>query len=364
MNEEECWSAVLSRDPSQDGRFYFAVRTTGVYCRPVCPCRTPLRGNVTFYQTADTAEAAGFRPCLRCKPREKPAAVRVAEVCDYIRQHADESLNLAGLAKLAGLSPYHFQRTFKAMTGVSPKQFAEACRMENFKQGLRSGASVTQAIYDAGFGSASRVYERVPDRLGMTPVAYRDGGRGVPISYASASYEPALSVPGRIMVGATDRGVCFVQFGRDEEELLRALEAEYPNANLMPLPRPYPPQFTQWMEALEHHLAGHPTLAEIPLDVRATAFQIKVWRYLQSIPAGATKSYAEVACAIGEPRSARAVARACATNPVALLIPCHRVIRGDGTMGGYRWGVDRKKALLASEAAAMGKSRPPTQATH
>ncbi|MBL8234872.1 MAG: bifunctional DNA-binding transcriptional regulator/O6-methylguanine-DNA methyltransferase Ada [Bryobacterales bacterium] len=362
MNDEQCWSAVLSRDPSQDGQFYFAVRTTGVYCRPVCPCRTPLRGNVAFYPTPEAAEAAGFRACLRCKPRQKPVAVRVAEVCEYIRRHSDEPLHLAGLAKLAGLSPYHFQRTFKVMTGVSPKQFAEACRMESFKQGLRSGGSVTEAIYDAGFGSASRVYERVPDRLGMTPVEYRDGGRGVSISYASATYASAWST--RIMVGATDRGVCFVQFGGDEEELLRALEAEYPHAKLTPLPQPYLPQFTEWMEALKHHIAGRPSSTEIPLDIRATAFQIKVWRYLQSIPAGATQSYAEVACAIGEPRSARAVARACATNPVALLIPCHRVIRGDGSMGGYRWGVDRKKALLASEAASKGMSRPPTQAPY
>jgi AraC family transcriptional regulator of adaptative response/methylated-DNA-[protein]-cysteine methyltransferase len=357
IDEDSCWEAVRSRDAAQDGRFYFGVVTTGVYCRPVCPCRTPLRQNVRFYKTCDDAEADGLRPCLRCKPRQEPLTERVKAACEHIRNHAGEPLNLQDLAQRAGLSPFHFQRTFKSVVGVSPKQFAEACRMERFKRGLRSGGNVTEAIYDAGFGAPSRLYERVPTHLGMTPVEYRDGGEGVSISYVASP-----TGMGWLMLGATDRGVCFVQFGDDEQQLASALAKEYPRAALEPLSAPYPAQFTLWMDALERHLAGTPVSAAIPLDLRATAFQIKVWRFLQSIPAGSTRSYGEVARGMGKPQAARAVARACASNPVALLIPCHRVIRGDGAMGGYRWGVERKRALLAREGSVAGARVAPAAA--
>lgn len=351
MNEDRCWEALKRRDAAEDGRFYFGVMTTGVYCRPVCPCRAPLRKNVRFYATCEEAEADGLRACLRCKPRQEPVAGRVQAVCQHIRQHCDEALNLAELARLAGMSAFHFQRTFKSIIGISPKQYAEACRLERFKAGLRSGGTVTEAIYDAGFGSSSRVYERVPTRLGMTPLEYRKGGAGVSISYAALP-----TALGWLLLGATDRGVCFVQLGDDEGRLTGALAGEFPKARLEPLRPPFPEPFLLWMEALRQHLEGKPAPAEVPLDVRATAFQSRVWSYLQTIPAGSTRSYGEVAAGIGEPAAVRAVARACASNPVALLIPCHRVIRGNGDLGGYRWGIDRKQVLLAREKAAAAAS--------
>ena len=269
---------------------------------------------------------------------------KVRELCRYIETHPDERPDLAELAARAGLSRFHLQRSFKAVTGVTPKEYVENCRVRLLKQSLRTSGDVTSAVYDAGFGSSSRVYERADTRLGMTPKQYRRGGAGVAITYAAAD-----SPLGRLMIGATDRGLCFVQFGDSDEELEAALRREYPAAEIAPMAEPHPAAFDEWIAALNRHLAGKQPRLGLPLDIRATAFQMRVWTYLQSIPYGKVQSYGEVAAAIGSPKAVRAVAHACATNKVALAIPCHRVIRGTGELGGYRWGLDRKRALLDLE---------------
>jgi AraC family transcriptional regulator, regulatory protein of adaptative response / methylated-DNA-[protein]-cysteine methyltransferase len=348
-SEETLWQAVLERDASQDGHFYYGVLSTGVYCRPSCSSRRPLRRNARFYQTPAEAEAAGLRPCKRCRPLElsgDPMARKVEELCRYIETHADEGLKLEALAKRVHTSPFHLQRSFKAVLGVSPKQYVEAVRLRSLKAGLREGGSVTQAIYDAGFGSASRVYERAAGRLGMTPRQYRAGGKGVVISHASARTPLGL-----LMMGATDRGLCFVQFGESEKALRERLQTEFPGAVLQHMDPKAGAPFAKWMQALSAHLAGDTTKLKVPADLRGTAFQMKVWTYLQKIPYGEVRSYSEVAEAIGQPAAVRAVANACAVNSVALVVPCHRVIRGDGSLGGYRWGMERKRTLIEQERA-------------
>jgi AraC family transcriptional regulator, regulatory protein of adaptative response / methylated-DNA-[protein]-cysteine methyltransferase len=348
--QEVLWEAVKTRDSAWDGKFYFGVRTTGVYCRPSCKCRLPLRKNVEFFKSLEEAARKGFRPCLRCRPHEPKDAEaareveRIREVCDYIRGHAEDSLPLNNLAERAGLSPFHFQRIFKKTVGLTPRQFAEACRFGTLKEQLRARGSVTDAIYESGFGSGSRVYERVDTRLGMTPVQYRQGGQSVSISYVAVD-----SPLGRMMIGATDRGLCFVQFASSDDKLREMLRAEYPAARLQPMEEPYPDEFADWMKALTEHLNGQRPRLDLPLDVQATAFQMKVWRYLQSIPYGSVQSYGEVAEGLGKPNAVRAVARACATNRVALVIPCHRVIRESGELAGYRWGIELKRVLLDTE---------------
>jgi AraC family transcriptional regulator of adaptative response/methylated-DNA-[protein]-cysteine methyltransferase len=350
-SDERRWDAILRRDGTYDGRFYFGVRSTGVYCRPSCPSRHPLRENVRFFGSAAEAEHAGFRACLRCTPRSAndrdPVTRRIHEICADIEAHSEGPLNLAELAKRAQLSPFHFQRRFKAVVGVSPKQYANAVRLRSLRTHLRSAKDVTTAVYDAGFGSSSRVYEQADTRLGMTPRQYRSGGRGVQISYATIQ-----SPLGLMMVGATDRGLCSVQFGADESSLLEALKREYPESRIAPMQDPRSPDFEQWVASLNRHLAGTQPNIDLPLDVRHTAFQMRVWNYLQSIPYGEVRSYGEVAEGIAEPGAARAVARACATNVVAVVIPCHRVIRASGELGGYRWGLDRKRTLIDMERAA------------
>lgn len=277
-----------------------------------------------------------------------PVTQRIREICADIEAQRDGSLNLTDLAKRAKLSPFHFQRRFKAVVGVSPKQFATAVRLRNLRTHLRSAKDVTTAVYDAGFGSSSRVYEQADTRLGMTPRQYRSGGRGVPISYATIQ-----SPVGLMMVGATDRGLCFVQFGADESSLLAMLKREYPEALIAPMHEPHGPEFEQWVASLNRHLTGVQPHLDLPLDVRHTAFQMRVWNYLQSIPYGEIRSYGEVAEGIAAPGAARAVARACASNVVAIVIPCHRVIRASGELGGYRWGLDRKRTLIDMERAAV-----------
>lgn len=340
---EDCWAAVCARDRGADSLFLFGVLTTGIYCRPSCPARRPMRQNVRFYRAPEEAESDGLRPCLRCRPREAPQD-RIAHTCAYIDAHLEDRLSLADLSARAGLSPFHFQRMFRAALGVTPRQYVEARRAGAFKTELRSGAGVTEAIYKAGYGASSRAYERAGPALGMTPGEYRDGGRRVSIAYASAT-----TVLGPMMIGATGRGLCFLQFGDSQEQLLGMLQREYPRATLTAMPDRPPKPFRQWVEAVNRHLEGRQTRLDLPLDLRATAFQMQVWRYLQTIPYGAVRSYGEVAAALGRPSSARAVAQACAGNPVAIAIPCHRVIRGNGEPGGYRWGTERKRALLEKE---------------
>jgi len=273
-------------------------------------------------------------------------AQRIQEVCRYIEDHSDEPLRLDDLAARAAMSRFHFARSFKAALGVTPQQYVAETRMRNFKSALREAKPIDAALYDAGYGSPSRVYEQVGSRIGMTPAEYRRAGEGVAISYAS------IETPvGRMLVGATDRGICFIRFGENIQELVEQLGREYRNAMIAPMPQPHHPDFARWVDALSRHLEGVQPRLDLPLDIRATAFQMRVWRYLQSIPYGSLESYAEVAAGIGRPTAARAVARACATNPVAIAIPCHRVIRGTGELGGYRWGLDRKRTLIDRERA-------------
>lgn len=355
LDQEQCWRAVQQRDGSQDGRFYFGVLTTGVYCRPSCPARAPLRKNVRFYQTPEEAAQRGLRPCLRCRPLatigKDPNANRIQLICRYIERHSDDSLNLEELAGRAKLSPFHFQRSFKTIVGLTPKQFMEAARLKKLKKSLRTSKNVADAVYDVGFGSSSRVYERADTRLGMTPRQYRRGGEGATITYVTIA-----SPVGPIMIGATDRGLCFLQFGDSSEELLQTLNREYPRAALEPILAPFTPDLQKWIDALAQHLAGSQPHLDLPVDIRATAFQMRVWRYLQSIPYGEVESYTEVAEGIGQPKAARAVAQACAKNVVALVIPCHRVIRGTGELGGYRWGLDRKRLLIDRERSSKASA--------
>ncbi|TJY58833.1 bifunctional DNA-binding transcriptional regulator/O6-methylguanine-DNA methyltransferase Ada [Sinimarinibacterium sp. CAU 1509] len=359
MNEQARWQAVLERDAQQDGRFYYGVVTTGVYCRPSCASRRPLRRNVRFFDTPAAAQADGMRPCKRCKPLQQRADSRTVErieaLCRHLEQHLDDAPNLDALAVRVHLSPFHLQRQFKAVLGLSPKQYVDALRLRALRQGLRDGAPVTRAIQDAGYGSSSRVYEKLATHLGMTPKQYRSGGRDVAISYASG--DTSL---GQVMIGATDRGLCFVQFADNELELIDRLRSEYPGAELAPMDAQHAPQFDDWMQALRRHLETGAPASVLPLDLRGTAFQMKVWNYLCRIPSGEVRAYAEVAEAIGHPRAVRAVASACAANRVALLVPCHRVIRGDGGLGGYKWGIERKRALLDQERAQRsGRSAKP-----
>ena len=342
-NEEARWQAVLSRDTRFDGAFVFAVRSTGVYCRPSCPSRRPRREQVTFFPLPEAAEGAGFRSCLRCRPKvatPTPAVEAVRLACRHIEERVDEPLTLQALASRVGLSPYHLQRVFKRIVGVSPREYREALRVGKFKSRVKKGESVTSALYEAGYGSSSRLYENAGGRLGMTPAAYRRGGRGASISYTIAGCPL-----GRLLVAATEKGVCAVRLGDSDKELEMALRTEYSQAEIHRDDK----SLGEWVGALVDHLQGkHPRL-DLPLDVQATAFQWSVWQKLKEIPYGSTRSYSEVARAIGRPSAVRAVARACATNPVALVIPCHRVVREDQSPGGYRWGIDRKRALLERE---------------
>ncbi len=363
LDTERCWEAIQKRDRSQDGQWFVGVVTTGIYCRPSCTSRHALRKNVRFYATSQEAERDGLRPCLRCRPLEAApadaAAEKIRQLCGYIESRfegqiendGDSRLNLEELSARAGLSRFHLQRTFKAVVGVTPKQYVEALRTGRLKTGLKQAKDVTEAVYEAGYGSSSRVYERADTRLGMTPNQYRRGGQGVAITYVSV--QTAL---GQMMIGATDRGICFLQFGETQEELAAALRKEYPNALVNAMGQQQDgqqqdPQFRAWTEAITKYLARPDGNAaqNLPLDIRATAFQMRVWNYLQTIPSGEVQSYSEVASGIGQPAAVRAVARACASNTVAIVIPCHRVIRGTGELGGYRWGLARKRALIDLE---------------
>ena len=343
------WQQVVARDARQDGRFVFAVRTTGIYCRPSCPSRRPRRDSVEFFANPNDAERAGYRACLRCKPTEVSSQAQYVAAARKLLDNADAPITLAELSKRLGLSPFHLQRMFKRATGLSPREYQSARRMQHVKSGLRKADDVTTALYDAGFGSPSRLYEKAPQQLGMTPGEYRRGGSGVSIRYA------LVSTPlGRMLVAATERGLCAVRFGETMAELDHDLRTEFHSAQL----RRDQEGLLQYIEPLLAAIRGENTSIDLPLDIRATAFQKKVWEALRQIPLGNTRSYAEVAREIGEPGAVRAVARACASNPVALAVPCHRVVRSDGDISGYRWGVERKKRLLEREHAGAPGSRP------
>ena len=346
------WDAVTARDRAMDGVFFYAVLSTGIYCRPSCPSKRPDPENVVFFRTREAAARAGFRACKRCKPeadgRRDANSDLVEKVCRYIDAHADAPATLAALGRAVGLSPSHLQRTFKATTGITPRAYAESRRLQNLKAGLRRGHSVTRSLYDAGFGSSSRLYERASSKLGMTPLRYSKQGSGIEIRYTVAE-----TPIGRMLLAATPKGVCSIQFGTADRPMEEALRGEYARAEIVRNDR----ELSGWVRAVRERLRGE-SLHELPLDIRATAFQRLVWEQLQAIPYGATKSYSEVAKSIGHPKATRAVARACATNPVAIAIPCHRVVRENGALGGYRWGIARKQKLLALEAGKPGRPLP------
>jgi len=338
------WDAVVARDAEFDGRFYYAVASTGVYCRPSCAARLPNRKNVRFFASAGAAERAGFRPCKRCKPDQAPLKQRqvekVAAACRLI-ETAEEEPTLDALADAVGVSPYHFHRLFKAATGVTPKGYASAHRRSRVRDGLGTSGTVTEAIYAAGFNSNGRFYAGAAEALGMTPTDFRQGGRNQMLRYAIG----ACSF-GRILVAASNKGIAAIFFGDDKDSLLADLRAQFPRAKLIGGDADFEQLVTKVVAFVED-----PKISlDLPLDVRGTAFQHRVWDALRRIPVGSTASYAEIAAKIGAPGSARAVARACASNPVAVAIPCHRVVRSDGSLSGYRGGVERKRALLDKEA--------------
>ncbi|MGP8259399.1 MAG: bifunctional transcriptional activator/DNA repair enzyme AdaA [Acidobacteriaceae bacterium] len=368
------WQQVLARDAGADGQFFYAVQSTGIYCRPSCPSRRPARRNVRFFSTASAAEQAGFRACKRCQPdlstpRPDPQAAVIAAASEYLAEHATERTRLADLAKATGVGRLTLLRAFRRVLGVSPGEFARAQRVAHFKDALRPAKPpaaslikpierpavsahwplpatkrITDAIYEAGFGSSSRLYESSRDSLGMTPRTLRAGGAGLVIRYAMAS-----SPLGRMLAASTDAGICAILFGRDDAELLADLRQRFDKAQLVPAKGN-----TGWLaDALAFVLSQtteHPLAATFPLDIRATAFQQRVWRALQQVPRGQTRSYSALARDLGKPTAARAVAAACAANPVALAVPCHRAVGADGSLTGYRWGLQRKQKILAAEA--------------
>lgn len=337
------WAAVVARDGTADGCFVYAVRSTGIYCRPSCPARRPKAVNVIFYADAASAEAAGFRPCKRCQPDAAPRAAQhaaqVAALCRWI-DAAPRPPTLEELAKQAGMSPYHLHRVFKAVTGLTPRAYAEAQRAQRVRQALEGGAAVTDALYTAGYASASRFYDQADRILGMSPGAYRRGGAQQTIRFAIG--QCAL---GAILVAQSARGLCAILLGAAPQALMDDLRARFPAADLLEGDAAFAQVVAQVVAFVEAPRLG----LDLPLDLRGTAFQQRVWRALQAIAPGTTQTYSELAHRIGAPRAVRAVASACAANPLAVAIPCHRVVRADGSLAGYRWGLARKQALLKRE---------------
>lgn len=342
-DDSEFWQAVIKRDKAYDGRLIFAVRTTGIYCKPSCAARRPKRANVLFFATAAQAEEAGFRACKRCQPERaapaEPQLVLMQRICEHLAEPFEYIPTLPDLAARFHLSPYHLQRTFKRLVGVTPRQYAAAQRLARLKDGLQRGQKVVDAQYAAGYASSSALYTRDEAHLGMTPAAYRRGG-ALAIAYTTVS-----SPLGWLLLAATECGLCAVKLGDAPERLTDDLQHEFPAAELERADE----RFQPWVSEVLAYLDGSESHFDLPLDIRATAFQQRVWQVLQAIPAGSTCTYGQVAAAIGQPTAARAVAHACASNPVALVIPCHRVLRADGDLGGYRWGIERKRRLLQQE---------------
>ena len=339
--DDENWDAVIARDDSYDGKFVFAVRSTGIYCKPSCPAKHARREHVVFLSSPDEAEQSGFRPCKRCRPREAHSSRTrlVDNVCKYIDSNLGQKLTLSKIGNHAGLSPYYLQRTFKQVLGISPRQYVEARRLAKMKHSLTRGQTVNAALYDAGFSSRSRVYKKTPS-LGVAPGAFRRGGEGLLIEYTIID-----SPLGRLLVGATARGVCAVSLGASDEAVEASLSQDYFAADIQRNDQALKKWATKFME----YFTSRPFNLNLPVDVQATAFQWRVWKEIQSIPYGQTSTYSKIASAIGNPKALRAVARACATNPVSLVVPCHRVVGSDGELHGYRWGLRRKQALLIHE---------------
>lgn len=336
------WQMVSERSASADAMFVYAVRTTGIYCRPSCPSRRPLRASVEFYATSELAERAGYRACKRCTPaQDHPRLRMLTAACDYIDRHRDQTVKLEELGEAVGLSPFHAQKMFRRCLGITPKQYQQAHRMEHFRNHLTNGASVTEAIYSAGFGSSSRLYESAEEQLGMTPKELRGGAKEVNIRFTIAA-----SPLGKMLVAMSKAGLCAVSFGSLESELEDELAARFPLAKISRDEQ----ALGTVVEQVLAHLTEHPIALDLPLDLRATAFQARVWQALRQIPRGETRTYAELAREIGQPAAVRAVAGACAANPVAVVIPCHRVVGSNGKLTGYRWGVARKKKLLEMES--------------
>lgn len=343
MKQESMWQVVTQRDDSFVGHFVFGVTSTGIYCRPGCPARTPLRKNVVFFDAPDDAEKEGFRACLRCHPRLATAngamAAKIKKVCDMIKRGVEGTPTLSELGEAVGLSPAHLQKRFKQLMGISPRQYAEALRLRRFKRSLRQGTPVTDAVYEAGYGSSSRAYEKSNSQLGMTPATYGAGGRGARIAYSVVD-----TVVGAVLVARTERGVCSIMLGDDQEKLRKQISEEFPKAEIHE-----ENENCGYVRRIVEHLEGSNESLELPLDIRATAFQQRVWDLIRSIPLGSTRTYSDLARELGQPTASRAVARSCATNPVALAIPCHRVVAKNGGLGGYRWGEERKEHLLRNE---------------
>ena len=338
------WRATLARDSRADGSFVLGVRSTHIYCRPSCPARRPLRRNVTFFRTKEEAEKGGFRPCLRCRPNEIAGPVAlVQQAAAQLAEGSEEGVRLGTLAKTLGTTPGTLRRAFLQVTGLKPRELAEALRVKRFKTLLREGKSIADALYETGYGSTSRVYERSNAQLGMTPATYQKGGQGMKIGYSFAK-----SPLGKVLVAATVRGVSAVYLGDGENTLIRELREEYPKAEITPAKD----SFQRWVGEIIERIEGKAPRVELPLDLQATAFQRRVWKELQRIPRGRTRTYAQVARSLGQPKAMRAVARACATNPVSVVVPCHRVIREDGALAGYRWGLSRREQLLERERNA------------
>lgn len=363
------WHAVQSRDRGADGEFVYAVRSTGVYCRPSCPSRKPRREQVVFFPLPEAAEQRGFRACRRCRPRtvraQDPSTQAVARICREIESRifsnadagsGENRLTLAALSSTAGISPHQLERAFRRVMGITPRQYADAQRMRHLKSSLRKGDDVTTALYDAGYGSSSRLYERAPSQLGMTPATYRQGGAGMQIHYTIVA-----SPLGRLLVGATSEGISALYLGEADAALESALRKEYPRAEIR-RDTSGSKNLGGWVDQILAHLRGKEPQLDLPTDVQATAFQRRVWEELRRIPYGATRTYTEVARSIGRPAAIRAVARACATNPVSVVVPCHRVVRQDGNLAGYRWGLERKRALLEHEMAEKAKKVRATKA--
>ncbi len=352
--------ALQLRDRRADGVFVYGVRSTGIYCRPSCPSRKPRPEQVVFFPLPEAAEQNGFRECRRCRPRtvnlRDPRTQAVAKVCREIESRVREAnetpVTLSALSAPVGMSPHQLERAFRTVMGITPRQYADAQRMRRLKSQLKKGDNVTTALYDAGFGSSSRLYERAPSQLGMTPATYRQGGEGMRVNYTTVD-----SPLGRLLVAATDRGISALYLGESDTKLESALQKEYPRAEI----RRDRNGMEGWVTKILAHLRGREPNLDLPTDVQATAFQRRVWEELRRIPYGSTRTYSQVARAIGQPAAIRAVARACATNPVSVVVPCHRVVRADGNLAGYRWGLDRKKALLEHESAAVKAKKATAQ---